>query len=174
MLRRTVTQGIHLQQFIRIGGKLSVPRAPQIIAHVQVDGSYTPRTRDARIAAILTLLPQRGRSEPPSYAGRATQNHNTYRHVQSISAESATEAEWAAISLGLELATTHNEEVIAIENDCLSVVGALLMRDGPLRLEYARYWRNRILGAANRCQWVGLRWIPRRLNRADDMFSSTH
>jgi len=62
--------------------------------------------------------------------------------------------------------------VIAIENDCLSVVGALLMRDGPLRLEYARYWRHRILAAANRCQRVGLRWIPRQLNRADELFAA--
>ena len=155
MIQRTV-HGIQLQQFCRIGGRLSVPRNLQIIAHVQVDGSYSSTTREARAAAILT----------------PTKSHNTYRHVQGISAESSTETKWAAISLGLEFAMTHNEEVIAIENDCLSVVGALLMRDGPLRHEYARYWRNRIIGSANQCQWVGLRWIPRQMNHADDLFSA--
>jgi hypothetical protein len=167
MFQRTIH--IHLEQFCRIGGKLIVPRTPHIIAHVQVTGSYLQTTREARAAAILTPLPQRGRSEPPSYAGGATKSHNTYRHVQGISADSASEADWAAISMGLELAMTHDEEVIAIENNCLSVVGALLMRDGPLRLDYARYWRQRILGTASRCQWVGLRWIPLDV---DDLFSA--
>lgn len=139
--------------FTRVAGHVTHP--PLILATIQVDGSYSQSTGDARAAAILT----------------PTKSHNTFRHVQSISAESPTEAEWASISMGLELAITHSEGAIGIENDCLGVINTLISpHDTWLRHEYARYWRYRILRQAKGCEWFGVRWIPREQNRADDLF----
>jgi hypothetical protein len=139
--------------FTRIAGRIS--HQPPLLATVQVEGSYTPKTGDARIAAILT----------------PTKSHNLFRHIQSISAESSTEAEWASISMGLEMSITHSEGAVGIENDCLGVINTLISpHDIFLRHEYARYWRYRILRQTKGFEWVGIRWIPREQNRADDLF----
>jgi ribonuclease HI len=154
MIRRiSKPVGKLLFPFTRVAGHTTHP--PLILATVQTDGSYTPTTGDARVAAILT----------------PTKTHNTFRHVQSISAESSTEAEWASISMGLELAITHSEGAVGIENDCLGVINTLISpHDTWLRHEYARYWRYRILRQAKGFEWFGIRWIPREQNRADDLF----
>jgi hypothetical protein len=138
--------------FIRVaGGHLE----PLTLATIQTDGSYTPSTRDARATAILT----------------PTKSQHTFRHVQSISAESSTEAKWASVAMGLEFAVTHDERAIGIENDCLSVINTLISpHDMFLRHEYARYWRYRILRQAKGIEWFGIRWIPREQNHADDLF----
>lgn len=142
--------------FTRVAGHVS--QQPLLLATVQTDGSYVPKTGDARVAAILT----------------PTRSQNTFRHVQSISADSPTEAEWASISMGIELALSHGERALGIENDCLSVINTLISpHDTPLRHEYARYWRYRILRQTNGTEWVGIRWIPREQNRADDLFKIT-
>jgi hypothetical protein len=141
--------------FTRVAGHAIHP--PPILATIQTDGSYNSSTCDARAAAILT----------PS------KSQNTFRHMQSISAESSTEAEWASISMGLELAVTHDERAVGIENDCLGVINTLISpHDMFLRHEYARYWRYRILRQAKGIEWFGIRWIPREQNCADDLFKN--
>ena len=139
--------------FTRVTGRSTHP--PLILATVQADGSYSFKTGEARVAAILT----------------PTKSHSTFRHVQSISADSSMEAEWASISMGLELAITHSEGAVGVENDCLGVINVLMSsHDTWLRHEYARYWRYRILRQAKGFEWFGIRWIPREQNRADDLF----
>lgn len=154
MIRRVSKPiGKLLFPFTRVAGHVTHP--PLLLATVQTDGSYAHKTGDARVAAILT----------------PTKSHSTFRHLQSISAESSTEAEWASISMGLELAISHNEGAVGVENDCLGVINTLLSpHDTWLRHEYARYWRYRILRQAKGFEWLGLRWIPREQNRADDLF----
>lgn len=154
---RSINQPIGklLFPFTRVAGRVIHP--PPTLATVQTDGSYAHKTGDARAAAILT----------------PAKSHSTFRHIQSISAESSTEAEWASISMGLELAVTHSEGAIGIENDCLGVINTLISpHDMFLRHEYARYWRYRILRQAKEIEWFGIRWIPREQNRADDLFKN--
>lgn len=144
-------RGVLAMPYIRIGGRSAYP--PLALAHVQTDGSYGSFT-GPRIAAIV---------KP------ATSRH-TFRYVKHTSAESATETEWASIALGIEAAIQLDQTAVHIDNDNLGVIGGLIGRDTYLRKEYARYWRSVILGNANKMDWVGVRWIPRRENKADSLF----
>jgi ribonuclease HI len=86
-----------------------------------------------------------------------------------VDAVSATEAEWASVAAGLEFALDFNETAIHIENDNQTVISGLLRADKP-RMEYARYYKNRIMRLARYAEWVGVRWIPRKFNTADALF----
>ncbi len=140
--------GAILLPYSRIGGHLTFP--PPLIARAQVDGSFG-RSGGGRIAAILT-----------SDTGDAA-----FRSTRQIKAISSTEAEWAAVALGLELALQHDQTAIGIENDCLGVIHGLLFSDTPLKHAYARHWRGQIQKLATETHWTGVRWIPREANRAD-------
>jgi hypothetical protein len=146
-----IPQKILRMPYIRIGGRHIHP--PLILTHVQTDGSYGSFV-GPRITAIV---------KP------ATARH-TFRYVKNITAESPTETEWASIALGLEAAIQLDQTAINIDNDNLGVIGGLLNRDNYLRKEYARYWRSIILNLSAKTDWTGVRWIPRRDNRADDIF----
>jgi hypothetical protein len=141
--------GAILMPYNRIGGHLTFP--PPLIAHAQVDGSFG--RGGGRIAAILT-----------SDTGDAA-----FRSTRPIKALNSTETEWAAVSLGLELALQHDQTAIGIENDCLGVIHGLLFPDTPLKHAYARHWRSQILKLATETHWTGVRWIPREINKADGL-----
>lgn len=85
-------------------------------------------------------------------------------------ASSSTEAEWASVAHGLEAALDMDKENIALENDCLSVVASLALPANAPRHIYARHYRKKILDLASQTLWTGIRWIPRKANRADDLF----
>jgi hypothetical protein len=140
--------GAILLPYHRIGGHLTFP--PALMGRVQVDGSFG---RGSKVAAILT-----------SDTGDAI-----HRKVNSIKALNSTEAEWAAVALGLELALQHDQQAIGIENDCLGVIQALMFPDTPLKHAYARHWRSTILRYAEETHWTGVRWIPREVNQADGL-----
>jgi hypothetical protein len=140
--------GAILLPYSRIGGHLTFP--PALIARAQVDGSFG-RRGGGRIAAIMT-----------SDTGYAT-----FRSTRPMKALNSTEAEWAAVALGLELALQHNQTAVGIENDCLGVIHGLLFSDTPLKHAYARHWRAQILKLTEETHWTGVRWIPREANRAD-------
>ncbi len=141
--------GAILMPYTRIGGHLTFP--PPLVAHAQVDGSFG--RIGGRIAAILT-----------SDTGNAI-----YRESQSIKALNATETEWAAVAMGLELSLKHNQTAVGIENDCLGVIQALIFPDTPLKHAYARHWRSTIKKLATETHWTGVRWIPREINKADGL-----
>ena len=84
--------------------------------------------------------------------------------------ESPTETEWASIAGGLEFALQKGEICIGIENDNLGVVGALITDKRDFRNYYAYYYRDKILRMTRLTLWTGIRWIPREINRADDLF----
>ncbi len=124
---------------------------PPLFALAQVDASYRHRPKQVKIAYILTTAD-----------GAAT-----YRHKDTITAVSATEAEWAAVAAGLQAALEKGEFSVGIENDCLSVIHSLITPDMKPRQEYARYYRAKIAGLAAQSMWTGVRWIPRERNAAD-------
>lgn len=92
------------------------------------------------------------------------------KFIKAVTATSSTEAEWIAVVFGLQKALDQNLERIAIENDCLSLVESTLIPNYMARHEYARHYREQIHLLAKYTEWTGLRWIPRELNRADDLF----
>lgn len=140
--------GAILLPYWRIGGHLTFP--PPFIARVQTDGSMT-RLHGARIAALM----------------RTADGKSTHNDLEKIKALSSTEAEWASVAFGLELALKHDQQAIGIENDCLGVIHALMYPTTPLKHSYARYFRAVIIEATAETDWVGVRWIPREMNRAD-------
>jgi hypothetical protein len=151
MGKQRIPHRVYLQPYYQIGGSLMY--RPPLLARVQTDGSRT--LLKSRVAMILT----------------SRDMWNTYKKVIDIPhTESPTETEWAAVSAGLEFAIQNDEIIIGIENDNLSVIGALITGKQNLRHEYARYYSDRILRFTNLTLWTGIRWIPREINHADDLF----
>ncbi len=144
---------IVLQPYTRIGGRMIVP--PLMTAHLQTDGSFHPR-KPARIAMILQSL----------------DNQHTYKQVHDVLAETSMEAEWMSVEQGIQIALNKNEGRLAIENDNLGVVSALMFPNDPIKQEIGRYYRDRIYALAKYGEWMGIRWIPRGLNDADALFRS--
>jgi ribonuclease HI len=140
-------------KFLRIGGRraLQLP----LLSIVQCDGSYL-RSRGAAAAAYLIY--------------DAAHQVAKSRKIDLYGVKSSTEAEWAAVYHGLEAAVEANNENIGLENDCLSVIAGLVYPVNKLRPMYARHYRQKILTLADTTLWTGVRWIPRKENRADDLF----
>lgn len=138
--------------YYRIGGRRALQ--PVALTRVQTDGSYG-RPAGAQAAAVVT--------SPNGYEAAGQLIHLP-------TCKSSTEAEWASVAFGLRLALDNDHEVIGLENDCLGVVSALMYPLNPLRHAYARHYRGLIYGLAAQSMWTGVRWIPRQVNRADDLF----
>jgi len=138
-----------LRDFIRIGGRHAYPLP--CCALLQTDGSY--KTRKGAVAAILTT----------------PDNRTVYRNTHPIVASNSTEAEWASIANGIRFALEKEQFLLAVENDNLSVIAALTGY-GTLNHSYARYYKSQITKLTAQTLWTGVRWIPRELNRADDLF----
>lgn len=138
-------------KFLRIGGRLAI-QLP-FLSIVQCDGSFSRRGAAAAYM-IYDASHQVAKSQKIDLYG----------------VKSSTEAEWAAIFNGLEAAMEAENENIGLENDCLSVIAGLIYPANPLRPTYARHYRAKILTLADATLWTGVRWIPRKENRADDLF----
>ena len=138
--------------FVRIGGKriYSLP----LYSLIQCDGSYTAKKGVSAAAYLIT--------DP---AGATLMGKRI-----DLTAISATEAEWASVYHSLEAAMELDQECIRIENDCLSVVAGLVHPTNPLKAPYARHYRKKIQELAAVTAWTGIRWIPRKLNKADALF----
>lgn len=147
---RTLRPILHMPP-IYVGGYARYP--PALHALAQVDGSFR---KNVGAAAVLFKR-----------ADGVTQYTN---HYQLGVVESATEAEWAAVYAGITKSKELQENAVLIENDCIGIIGHILNRDVLLKHEYARYYRSKIIQSAGELEWVGIRWIPRSANRADDIF----
>lgn len=142
MLNRPVTT------FLRLAGRR--PYAPPILTIVQTSGSLKPSNGSAAVAA------------------RITRAHELVDEAVSplYNLASSTEAEWASVYYGLLLAQANKETSVGLENCCDSVVMSLLI--GPPRnpRPYVPYYTCRIMNAAEKMEWCGLRVIPRVQNKA--------
>lgn len=148
-----VSHIVQLQAYARIGGFSSTP--PLQCGLLQTDGSFYHKTGFSRVAMIL-------KSENGNREVKDTQI--IPRCVDS------TETEWASVSRGLLFALEEGERNINVENDNFSVVSHLILRDGVPKQEYVKYFRHVILTTASKYNWVGIRWVPREMNKADELF----
>jgi hypothetical protein len=142
--------GAILMPYYRIGGRRSLQ--PLVLARVQTDGSF--RSTGAQAAAVI--IPPNGVA-----AGQT---------IRVPDAQSSTEAEWASVAFGIRLALDNNHETIGIDNDNLGVVSSLMFPQNYLRHAYARHYRDTIYGLTSKTRWTGVRWIPRQINQADELF----
>ena len=151
--------GAVLTPFTRIGG-LNRP-TPLVYTLVQTDGSFRHMKPRSRVAAVI--LGQRGSSVRGANSEKVT-------NMVNIDARSSTETEWASVAFGLNLALQNGKDVIALENDNLSVIHGLIFSNTKLKHEYARHYRNEIQMMSKDTEWTGVRWIPREMNTADRLF----
>ena len=152
----TVKKVISVIPYHQIGRTVKTG-TPLFHSRVQTDGSFR-RTREAieraRAAAILYTH--------DNVIARQT--------LVSINAENSTEADWASVCLGSMVALEMNQDRFGIENDNLGVIRALINPVDKLKHEYARHYRNIIYDLTKNAEWVGVRWIPREMNSADELF----
>ena len=135
--------------FRYIGGKLRIPSKPSLL---QTDGSY--RKNLGRVA--MTLY------------------HESLRHnrvEQMAKARDSYETEWFAVYRGLIFSLEKNATEIHIENDNVGVVQYLT--EQKKKHPYAEYYKDKICQLTKQTKYTGIRWIPRKFNRADDLFHKT-
>ena len=125
---------------------------PNKVADIQTDGSFS-RGNISRTAVILHT------SDLQEY-----KLINTY-----FDHKNSGESEWCSILNGLRYAIKKDQGSVELENDCLPVVQQLIHRKQP-RKEYLAYYYMSILKEIKQMDYVGLRWIPREFNRADELF----
>jgi ribonuclease HI len=142
-----------LQPYVRIGGYSA--HEPLQYGMLQTDGSFNTLTRQSRVAMIL-------------------KTEDGTREIKNMVAipncEDSTETEWASVSHGLLFAFSEGQSRITLENDNFSVISQLIMKDSKPKKDYAKYMRYIILTTASKYEWVGIRWIPREMNKADNLF----
>jgi len=89
---------------------------------------------------------------------------NTYfNHVNS------TESEWQSVYDGIEYAVRKEQQSVELENDNLGVVKSIIDRRSKVGSLFSDY-RAMIYKQVRDLEYVGIRWIPRELNKADDIF----
>ena len=76
------------------------------------------------------------------------------------------DSEWCSVLDGIRLAKELDRGAIFLENDSLRVINALIIRQPPKHMDYY----HAILDEIRQMDYIGIRWIPRELNRADDLF----
>jgi len=127
---------------------------PPKVALVQTDGSFSNQyTNISRTAITLK-----------TYDNANYSLINTYTdHWNS------TESEWCSVLNGIRYAQKRDQGSIELENDCLELIKHLVNRRPPVKSYLADYYRS-IFKEAKNMEYLGIRWIPRELNRADDLF----
>jgi len=121
-------------------------------ALIQTDGSYSYKTSISRTAAILTV------------------NNNEYKYIKTyFDHMNSMESEWASLVDGLEYSQKKGIKTLTIENDCLPIISSIVLSKppkNPLFLDYYMYFNS----LTTRYICLGIRWIPREMNRADELF----
>ena len=140
--------------FRRIGGinlllKNEIYKYPAM-TFAQTDGSFFSHNRKGTVAALLR------------YPDNKVQG---FQHpLEKIA--SSTEAQWASIYFGFELAKRNNQGFVALENNCLTIIRSIIF-NSPGKHEYARYYHEKIRETVDDMDWCGIRWIPKDLNEAN-------
>ena len=138
--------------YMRIGGRNLFP--PPIVSYLQTDGSFHMKTKLARAAFILKTP--------------------TYKYAKMLELQNvidSTETEWASITYGIAYSFLHGQFVLAVENDNLGVVSSIIT-NANVKQDYARHYQHEIYKMAQQSIWLGLRWIPRKENKADMLFKT--
>jgi ribonuclease HI len=124
---------------------------PPSIAKLQTDGSFRYVDRISRTASLL-------------------KTDETYKSVKTyFDHANSYESEWCSVMDGIIMSQMKEVDAVQIENDNLSVMNCLIQRRAP-KQEYAAVYYEEIMNLVKHMEWVELRWIPRRLNKADKLF----
>ena len=124
------------------------------MARMQTDGSFSRQQNEmSRTAAILK-----------TWEGNTLTISKTYfDHTDS------TESEWCSVLDGIMYAVKKGQPFLELENDNLGVIRSLVEEDRPKRPHIADYY-NAIQYSLKEFEYLGVRWIPRKFNKADRLF----
>ena len=144
-MRRAVSAFIPLTEIVR---------RPPYTARVQTDGSFSLKyPHISRTAVIVT-----------SVNGDKSQLCKTY-----MTHTSSYESELCSVLDGMKFSLKRNQDSIELENDNLGVINSLINCKIPRQATLAKYYLD-IYKEVRQFEYVGIRWIPRELNKADDLF----
>lgn len=144
-----------LSPYYHIGGTTMTP--PPVPAITQIDASFWHKQRRTSLGIIMNL---------PD----ATTIHKS---KTLFTPRCSTEAEWEAVRFGLEETLEQGAKDICLENDNLSVVATLMDR-AERRTAYSRENYVKIKTLCTHAHYVGIRWIPRELNLADEVARNSY
>jgi ribonuclease HI len=127
---------------------------PPRVAEVQTDGSFNPTNYCiSRTAVILNTV----------------KNENFTRCTTYLDHENSHESEWRSVFDGIEFSMIKDQGAIELENDCLSVVNSIIKKPKFMKSLYKDYYVA-IQQLVRHMDYVGIRWIPREMNKADELF----
>ena len=104
-------------------------------------------------------------------------NNSIYSNMFTLEqARDSYESEWASVYYGLLFSIQKDAQRIHIENDNQGVVTNLSRHTYPSTQQraFVQDYRDAILDLVKQTEWTGIRWIPRRYNRADDLFHTAN
>uniref|UniRef100_A0A6C0E654 RNase H type-1 domain-containing protein n=1 Tax=viral metagenome TaxID=1070528 RepID=A0A6C0E654_9ZZZZ len=79
------------------------------------------------------------------------------------------DSEWCSVLDGIRFAKKLDRGAIHLENDNQGLINALINRRPPRHMDYY----DAITDEIRHLDYIGIRWIPRGLNRADGLFDKT-
>lgn len=129
--------------------KASTPLFSEI-TQIQTDGSF--RQNISRTAVILT--------KPKGEVYTLSKTYFTHKNSH--------ESEWCSVLDGIEYSIKKEAQAIDLENDNQGVINSLTSRRPP-KSPYADYFYY-IMDLTKEFEYVGVRWIPRAQNKADNLF----
>jgi hypothetical protein len=133
---------------------LTTLQRPSKVALVQTDGSFSSQYPEiSRSAVILRTKDGIDYSLVDTY----TDHWNSH------------ETEWVSVLNGIRFALKKDQGSVELENDCLPVIKHLINKRVPLKSYLADYY-SQIFKEARVMEYLGIRWIPRELNKADELF----
>jgi hypothetical protein len=136
--------------FTRIGGTSILK--PPVLARAQTDGSYHSAYKMSRTAVIL----------------HTPEKFMMIRSYLDGEHKNSTESEWASIYDGVVFSNTQGQGSLELENDNLGIIRCLQEGKAAKGLEFDYLYE--IMRIADDMEWLGVRWIPREQNRADQLF----
>lgn len=136
--------------FTRIGGTSILK--PPVLARAQTDGSFHSAYKMSRTAVIL----------------HTPEKYMMIRSYLDGEHKNSTESEWASIYDGVVFSNTQGQGSLELENDNLDIVNSLQEGKAMKGLQYD--YLCEIMQIADNMEWLGIRWIPREQNKADQLF----
>ena len=127
---------------------------PLQMAHIQTDGSFS-RQHDEMSRTAIILKTWQGNT--------LTISKTYFDHTDS------TESEWCSVLDGIMYAVKKGQPCLELENDNIGVIRSLVQEDRPKRAHIADYY-NAIQYSLKEFEYLGVRWIPRKFNKADRLF----
>jgi ribonuclease HI len=126
---------------------------PERVSHIQTDGSFGPQYKISRTACLMVDSKKDTRTLINTYLD----HKNSY------------ESEWSSVVDGIDFALKKKEYTLEIENDNLSVIQCLINNKRP-KQKYVVDYFDYVMDISRKIDYLGIRWIPRELNKADDLF----